>query len=357
MSIIHSEISGNDFNELCGDVKLFKFLNDELTHHDFTYKEGLNIDFVKFNPHNTCQRGGLYFCEEAKCHLFLRGFGTKLAYVRIPDDARVYIEKNKFKANKIIIDKILDFHDVDDKFWINIINKDSGVLEYIKKQTVDICIQAVKINGLNLRYVKGQTDEICMVAVKQNGMALQYVLKQTIDICILAVQQDGMALQYVKKPSGFISDCLSSVSSSLTPRLSSGMSSNMSSGLSLGFFTKEICTLAIQQNGYALQFVNDSSGLLTKKLCKLAVKQNGMALEYVKEKYQTEKICKLAIQQYSDAFIYVKNPTQTLIEERDKYHEKNGFVLNIENKQLDDLYASIIKENNNLLDTLSTTIL
>jgi hypothetical protein len=50
-----------------------------------------------------------------------------------------------------------------------------------------------------LQYVKDQTPEICLEAVKQDGHALQYVKDQTPEICLEAVKQDGHALQYVDK--------------------------------------------------------------------------------------------------------------------------------------------------------------
>jgi hypothetical protein len=62
----------------------------------------------------------------------------------------------------------------------------------------------------------------------------------------------------------------------------------------------EICKLSVQQNGYALEFVEQQ----TEELCKLAVQQNGWALKYVNE--QTEEICKLAIQKDSWTLKLVK---------------------------------------------------
>jgi len=90
------------------------------------------------------------------------------------------------------------------------------------------------------------------------------------EICKLAVQQHGMALQYVKKQ------------------------------------TEEICKLAVQQNGLAIQFVKEQ----TEELCKLAVQQNGESLYYVKE--QTEELCKLAVQQNGWSLYYVKEQTEEI---------------------------------------------
>ena len=75
------------------------------------------------------------------------------------------------------------------------------------------------------------------------------------EFCKLAVQQDGYTLQYVK------------------PEL----------------MTDEICKLAVKKNCYALQFIEEQ----TDEICKLAVQQNSYVLKYVKE--QTDEICKLAV--------------------------------------------------------------
>jgi len=62
----------------------------------------------------------------------------------------------------------------------------------------------------------------------------------------------------------------------------------------------EICRLAVQQDGRALQYVQNQ----TDEICKLAVQQNGLALRYVRN--QTDEICKLAIQQNSRALQYAR---------------------------------------------------
>lgn len=36
-------------------------------------------------------------------------------------------------------------------------------------------LEKVKENGKNLKYIKTQTEELCLAAVKQYGLALQYV--------------------------------------------------------------------------------------------------------------------------------------------------------------------------------------
>ena len=52
-------------------------------------------------------------------------------------------------------------------------------------------------NGFALEFVKEQTSEICLAAVKQNGFALEFVKKQTPEICLAAVNQNLEAFKYV----------------------------------------------------------------------------------------------------------------------------------------------------------------
>lgn len=243
----HIEYSGAEFNKIYKGIKLYKFLNNDLIHFGFRYEIGLNIDSLPFNPNGECSEGGLYFCEESKCYHFWQTFGKKIATIEIPDDARIYVEKNKFKTNKLVITDITNFFKVPDDFWIMIIKDDGFALQYVKEQTDEICKLAVQQHGGVLVYVKEQTEGICKLAVQRHGYALIYVKKQTDEICKLAVHQNGEVLQYVKEQ------------------------------------TNEICILAVKQNGRALCYVKNQ----TEELCTLAVRQNIKAYRYVNEPFRS----------------------------------------------------------------------
>ncbi len=49
-----------------------------------------------------------------------------------------------------------------------------------------------------LQFVKKQTPELCLAAVQQYGRALGYVKEQTYELCLEAVKHYGYALQFVK---------------------------------------------------------------------------------------------------------------------------------------------------------------
>ena len=288
MSELYNEYSGAEFNKANKGTKFYKFFSDDLIHYRFKYKSGLNVDDVPFNPSKECSKGGLHFCEEHKRHLHYTGYFPKLALIEIPDNARVYIEKDKFKADRLIIKQITNYIN-DDNFWIDLIPDNGLVLKHVKYQTEEICKLAVQQDGYALRYVMNQTYDICKLAVQQYGRALRFVKNRTEELCVLAVKQNGLALEYVPKQ------------------------------------TEDICKLAVQQNGLALDYVKEQ----TNDICAIAVKQNGLVLELVKE--QTDEICTLAVQQNWLALKYVKKQTEKICM---LAVEQNNFASHFINNQI-----------------------
>ena len=140
---IGTVLTGEEFNKIYNGVEFYKFLNDDLIHYNFKYNIGLNVDTIPFNPRGKCSKGGLYFCKKSKCHLFVTEYGHKMALIEIPNNALIYIEEDKFKADKLIITKINDFEDVLDDFWIELISKNGRALEFVKDQTKEICKLAI----------------------------------------------------------------------------------------------------------------------------------------------------------------------------------------------------------------------
>lgn len=61
----------------------FKILNEDLTHHGYTYHEGLNIDpnFFELEPN---RNGGLFFADEKNILRFY-DYGTKIAEVTLSE--------------------------------------------------------------------------------------------------------------------------------------------------------------------------------------------------------------------------------------------------------------------------------
>lgn len=256
----------------------YKIIDKNLTHFTFRYKLGLNVDHIKFNPKNTCQPGGLYFTDADNINQFL-SYGELSAEISIPEDAQIYQEPNKWKADKFIILSMTPVaeHPLfrDKIFGLEDVRKNGDLLQFIKNQTDEICLAAVRNTGRALQYVMNQTHEICLAAVHQNEFALRYVKDQTREICLVAVQKNEFILQYVTNQ------------------------------------TDEICLAAVKRHGSALRNVKNQ----TKEICIAAIENNGFAFQHVKEK--TTELYLLAIKQKPDAAQYLKNAVMNLLSRQD----------------------------------------
>ena len=116
---------------------------------------------------------------------------------------------------------------------------------------------------------------------------LKLIANQTPDLCMVAVQNDGNALQFVKEQTPEI--CMIAVNKK---------------GCALEHVkeqTPEICIEAVKNDPWAIQFVKEQ----TPELCMLAVQNDGIAIRYIKE--QTEELCMIAVQNYGRAIEYVKD--------------------------------------------------
>ena len=164
----------------------------------------------------------MYFTDYINVPLYVN-YGKLIADVTLPDDAKVYVETNKFKADKIIISnirplekffsdfnypklhavklngKILKyFKEQTEKICLEAVKQAQDILKYIEKPNKEICLEAVREDGYNLRHVENQTEEICIEAVKQNGYVLKFVKNQTPKIYLEAVKQNPVAERHIR---------------------------------------------------------------------------------------------------------------------------------------------------------------
>ena len=368
LQIGHS-YKGKNFNKMVNKL-LYRITYKSEIHNRFEYKSGLNIDTEHFNPSGECQPGGLYFFDGSqvvnyKKYLSLREDGYWIRQVEIPDDARVYVETGKYKADRFIlrgrmpiadilpdklcdvyakcIDSLIQIYGTDSSKFneecpiVLKFNEDSPIvlkfnespiifnysllpnitmyydpyfLEYVNEQTEKLCLKVVKQNSYALRFVKNQTENICINAVKRKGMALQYVNEQTEAICIEAVRQNVRALYYVKDQ------------------------------------TEAICIEAVNKKGYALEYVKDQ----TEMICIEAVKKDGYALRYVKD--QTEMICIEAVKKAGGALVHVKDQTEMICIEAVK---ENGYAIKHVKKQTEAICMEAVKRDGRNLQYVKQT--
>lgn len=293
---IYDILSGKQFNainrNLYGDNEnyiLIKLTNEKENHNGFQFKDGLNVDSIKFYPHELCRPGGIYFIFTKNARKWISYGDKTMTFYRqviIPDDSKVYIENGKFKTDKLFLNQRQNILNLN----FNFIKHNPKLLKYIKHQTEEICIEAIRKNWRVFPYIKNKTDNVCLEAVKQNGAIIEYIENKTDEICYIAIKEFGYALKYATKQTNEL--CLMAVKQN---------------GYALEHVmnqTEEICLAAVKKDGCALQCVKKQ----TEKICLAAVRNDGYALQYVKQ--QTKEICLEAVKQNRDSLQYVKNPNR-----------------------------------------------
>lgn len=296
-------LSGTQFNELTKNLFLVKLTNQTENHHGFQYQTGLNIDTGSIRNRPCSQ--GLYFTELDKIPLWLDYKHHKVVIkdqdetyvdyvvdpmiwyrtVTIPDTAQVYIEKDKFKTDQFILSERKRIEELSDpQLLLKILDKDYRRYKYVK-QTPELSLEVVKINGLARKYVIESNPEIDAAAVQQNGLAIEYVKNPTPELWLMAIRKTPKVIQNLESKAV----------------RKQALSEN---GMLLQYLEnpdKDECLAAVRNQGMALAFVKNKTPLL----CLEAVKHNGVALVYVDK--QTPEIQEAAIHQNPEAKYYVKN--------------------------------------------------
>lgn len=213
---LHKEVSGKQINDNSNNEIFHKCLNETMNHNHFTYKIGINEDTTTFSPHGTCSGGGLYVTNRQNIHKFLH-YGPTVGNMMIPDDARCYLEKDRFKCDKLILilTEKTQYHDVmmhmmtDKDYCINMVKTNGCLIGYINdnmlKNNIDICFEAVKQCGISVQHISNEilknNVNICLEAVKKDGNSIKYIddeiLKNNVNICMEAVKQTGEAIQHI----------------------------------------------------------------------------------------------------------------------------------------------------------------
>lgn len=171
-----------------------------------------------------------------------------------------------------------------EKELIELIEKGELFLKDCPIQTKEICLAAVRKNGLELHFVIDRSDkEICLEACKEFGDALQFLPRplRSDEIEKAALINDGCAIRFFDNPS------------------------------------EELCLLAVKQTGKAIQYIKNP----TKKVCEESCENKGLGLKYIKR--QTKNICKIALKNSHYALEYcrvnIDEPDFKLVITQNKY--------------------------------------
>ena len=154
-------------------------------------------------------------------------------------------------------------------------------------------------NTVSLEYIEQNWKILEPICLWLNN--LKYIPKKylTREICELAVKQDGLSLCYV--PDKLKTPALCEIAIN-----QNGMSIEW---IPEKYLTKELCELAVNQNGMALEYVPNE--LISKGMCQVAVQQNGNALYHVPANIMTEELCEIAVKQNGLSLLCVPKKLRT----------------------------------------------
>jgi hypothetical protein len=235
-----------------------------------------------------------------------------------------YVANNiNYRKNTDLCEHHLYFYDINsfDYDMHNYDSRDIFIWDVIIPPDANVTRFRSNIYGTNKFFLKNGRPlydeyEMWKYIIKKDGKKIRNLPDKyrSYELCLLAVQQNPYALDYVNQTEEL---CKLAV---------------RQDGKALQYVknqTEDICKLAVQQDGIALYYAK----LKTEEICQLAVKQNGNALQYVPLNIINQYICKLAVQQDGYALQYVKEKFQT--EEICQLAvKKNGKALQYVNEKL-----------------------
>lgn len=289
MSTSASDSSSQSEREISFDYSqiYYKVINRDFCHNSFQYKHGLNIDTKPFST-DLRNKSGLYFTNR-ECICRFLNYGYYVCEVKILPDTIVINchekDEMKWKASQIWLDldNRIPFCNFPWTYEENM--KDVRLQKYL---TFDPLLwyenkekMSTLYRQLSLQYVPSPPEDLCILILQQKKRKdenqLQYIEWQTKNICKVAVENNGMALQFVKDI----------------------------------FNTHEIMLIAVTSDGMALQFVPDE--YRKKHICETAIiSSKGMALPFVKDQEIYKQLIPKALQMSEGhAITFIQNTLLT----------------------------------------------
>ncbi len=228
------------------------------------------------------------------CLAAVKQSGLALKYIKSPTEevCRAALSQNP-SADKYL----------PDKFKYLVIKKEpeqkkkktgpSLSLKGVREQTPELCLSAVKENGLNLKYVFVQTEEICMAAILQNPRATVYLEKYFQDLIIDLIDQRPDYIWHVSKPTIEICEAIIMKGAPLH-------------SIPAKMRTTKIILQSLKRDGLGLRDVTDQ----TLEMCQVAIDNDPYSIQFVKE--QTPELCWQAIKKSPLSIKFITSPTEEM---------------------------------------------
>lgn len=337
-SYIGKTISGAEFNKLIGDEPMIKFTTETENHNGFQFKTGLNIDNRPFYNKGSCKQGGIYFTSLYYFHTWVT-YGSKKCvhyrYVTVPDDARIYIEQYKIKADKIVLSDRMPFNSLStlwsepkylstlyrshyysgnyqymmtdnrfkmpEEYFIGTTSGYAQLYKYIPQaflERKDFRMKLYDVNAENFKNLeKYRTPSECLDAITSSPQIFRHLtIKEKLnpEIYTIALASEPSMLSTIRFPEQTSEVCNYAFSHNpivyeyIAPEFRTidmrgpavaAKPENLKL-IPLGEHTDDLIMTAVQKDGLAIQYADYQTYAIAYE----AVKQNGAAFKYLENK-------------------------------------------------------------------------
>ena len=184
-------------------TKYFKVLADDLIHHGYKYKLGLNIDILPFNAKDSCGPGGLYYTTEENVLLFSE-YGSLIAEVEPMGQIYEGPEGGKWKTDQLYVKSIVPIttwlSSKSRKFQYSMVKQDPNNIRYIIDPAEGVQLVAVKIYGNSIQYIKDPSEKVQLAAIN-NGADPFYIKNPSETVQLAIVKRRGYYIERFENPS------------------------------------------------------------------------------------------------------------------------------------------------------------
>lgn len=173
--------------------------------------------------------------------------------------------------------------DLPEELQLRVIKCDYTEFRWIAKSaTREFTLRAIAEKPFIIRFIKKQTPELCFEAIKRDGSAISYVIHKTKNMILTAIRggKDKSVSNYC---CGILRDCLKPVEHKkyINELIREAIKINWECLSYLDYYTTpDILLYAVQTNWRALQLIKKEKQ--TVEMCEEALKQNEGAKQYVK---------------------------------------------------------------------------
>jgi hypothetical protein len=238
----------------------------------------LNINTDKFLPSGKCLGGGLYFFDFVYIEDYLDHYGERISIVKIPNDARVYIEEKKIKADKIYLEET---HKFGERFnflnWLEMNKKN----ETCNMDKIIQEITALNINLLNFVEEKYKTYKFYLY------LATKYYRHDIFNL----IPKKYLTYNFYKKVIKEIPNHLFNI-----PKR---------------FKKRSIYILSLRQSFFHIRSIPNKYLDYNFYIDSIKMTEDSSSLSYVPGEYRDLNMCLISIKSNSHNYIYVLDELKT----------------------------------------------